>query len=295
MVAHYQRVGHWIDRLAGYRLLTTTFDEPREAPLRQKRKFIGRRKADVAQPPPDRSARLNGRPSSRQMTLVSNFTALAAASAVVHLERLIKCAIFLLKGATMAVTPHTPTSRKAGKAIKVSVEKPGERTREILGRAGTQADAIRAVRIVTQGREGLDVVSLYKASPYDRIATVKAGLPAQAVKVFVGGLDMPFSRFFDAVQLSPATFNRKVIKGQPLSTDESERVAGFAKLFGQVQVMVEESGDMDGFDARAWTLRWLNEPLPALNGARPVEMLDTIEGQHLVAAALARIQTGAYA
>lgn len=148
---------------------------------------------------------------------------------------------------------------------------------------------------IKPGSEGLDYVAYFRATPFDRIATVKAGLPATNVKTFVSSLNMPVGGFFEALQLSPATFNRKVTNKQALTTDESERVMGFARLFGQVQVMIDQSGDAEGFDARAWTTRWLHEPLPALGGARPVEMLDTIEGQQVVSNALAQIQSGAYA
>ena len=58
---------------------------------------------------------------------------------------------------------------------------------------------------------------------------------------------------------------------------------------------MEGAGNPDGFDAPAWLSRWLTEPLPALGGLRPLDMLDTIEGQGLVSASLARIQAGAYA
>lgn len=68
-----------------------------------------------------------------------------------------------------------------------------------------------------------------------------------------------------------------------------------ARLVGQIQAIVEESGDPEGFDAAAWLSRWLNEPLPALGGVCPLDMLDTIEGQSLVSASLARIQGVAYA
>jgi uncharacterized protein (DUF2384 family) len=35
--------------------------------------------------------------------------------------------------------------------------------------------------------------------------------------------------------------------------------------------------------------------LPAFGGARPADLIDTMEGQSLVSAALGRIQSGAYA
>ena len=70
---------------------------------------------------------------------------------------------------------------------------------------------------------------------------------------------------------------------------------GVARLVAQVQRIVDESGDPEGFDATAWTSRWLDEPLPALNGVCPVDLLDTMEGQALVSNAIAQIQSGAYA
>ena len=99
----------------------------------------------------------------------------------------------------------------------------------------------------------------------------------------------------EALDLPQSTFNRKAKNEQALTTAESERFVGFAKLIGQVEAMVEESGDPEEFDAPAWVARWLEEPLPALGGERPLDLLDTMEGQALVAATLARVQSGAYA
>jgi len=41
--------------------------------------------------------------------------------------------------------------------------------------------------------------------------------------------------------------------------------------------------------------RWLNEPLAALGGARPIDLMDTMEAQGVVSTALAHMQSGAYA
>ena len=49
-----------------------------------------------------------------------------------------------------------------------------------------------------------------------------------------------------------------------------------AKLIGQVQAMIEESGDAEGFEAADWFARWLEGPLPAFGGQRPTELLDTM-------------------
>jgi len=78
-------------------------------------------------------------------------------------------------------------------------------------------------------------------------------------------------------------------------TNQSERVIGLAKLVGQVETMVRESGDPTGFDAARWVSAWLNQPNPALGGRRPIELMGTVTGQEVVSGLLARMQSGAYA
>lgn len=108
-------------------------------------------------------------------------------------------------------------------------------------------------------------------------------------------MDLPLSVSSSLVRVPISTLNRKAKSQEALSPDESERVLGLAKLIGQVQAMVEESGDATGFDAKAWTAAWLRAPLPAFGGAAPADLMDTMEGQALVAETLARMQSGAYA
>lgn len=95
--------------------------------------------------------------------------------------------------------------------------------------------------------------------------------------------------------LPRATVDRKARDNKPLSIEHGERVLGFAKLVGQVQVMVEESGDATRFDAATWLAEWLERPQPALAGRCAADYLDTSEGQQLVSNLLARMQSGAYA
>ncbi len=98
-----------------------------------------------------------------------------------------------------------------------------------------------------------------------------------------------------ALNLHRATIDRKAAADQTLPPAESERVIGMASLIGQVQAMVEESGDAADFNAAAWLSHWLKEPLGALGGRRPLDYMDTITGQALVSRTLAQIQSGAYA
>ena len=97
------------------------------------------------------------------------------------------------------------------------------------------------------------------------------------------------------LKISPATVSRRAAAGGSLPPDASERVIGVAKLIGQVQSMMEESGDPSRFDAAAWLADWLKAPLPAFGGARPIDYMDTMEGQAMVSDTLAQMQSGAYA
>lgn len=141
----------------------------------------------------------------------------------------------------------------------------------------------------------LSFINVFRATPLERIDMIRRGIPAAEAKRIFAELSIGQGAGFKALNLSTATVNKKAKHGDMLSREESERVVGFAKLVGQLESLIEESGDPEGFDARAWIARWLTEPLPAFGGTRPADLMDTMEGQALVSAALARIQSGAYA
>lgn len=136
---------------------------------------------------------------------------------------------------------------------------------------------------------------LFSASPQARIAMIRQGVPAIEAKRLVQALGVEQKVFYRALGLKTATVNRKITQSEQLASDESERLLGVARLIGQVEAIVAESGDPKGFDAPEWLSRWLREPLPALGGTPPMALLDTMEGQAMVAEALSRIQSGAYA
>lgn len=147
------------------------------------------------------------------------------------------------------------------------------------------------------GQEGRSFAyrELYSASPVDRITFIKAGVAARRVKLLVREMHADQGVIFKALNLKTATVNKKAAKDEALSAEEGERVVGLAKLVGQLETMIAESGDPTGFDAPAWLSRWLREPLPALGGRQPIDLLDTMEGQSIVSNALACVGSGAYA
>ena len=91
-----------------------------------------------------------------------------------------------------------------------------------------------------------------------------------------------------------AIMSRRIKGKDQLKPGKGERVLCVARLIAQVQNIVVEPGNPQGFDAAVWMARWLNEPLPALSGARPLDLLDTMDGQARFSNTLAQIQSGAY-
>jgi putative toxin-antitoxin system antitoxin component (TIGR02293 family) len=160
--------------------------------------------------------------------------------------------------------------------------------------AATKSAPSRGGAKPSTGR-AMDYIQFYRADPLDRIQIIKEGVSALKAKQIIHDLEISSSSAFKALRVPVATINRKAKNQELLSPYESERVLGVAKLIGQIEAMVEESGNPKGFNAPAWISRWLYEPLPAFGGTRPIELMDTMEGQALVSRTLGQIQSGAYA
>ena len=155
--------------------------------------------------------------------------------------------------------------------------------------------AIQTVSLTAKTPAVLSYIKVYRASPFERIDMIKRGLLAADAKRIIADLAIGQSTALKALDLSTATVNKKANAASTLSPAETERVLGIVKLVGQLEAMIEESGDLEGFDAPSWMSRWLQEPLPALGGVRPIDLMGTMEGQALVSTALAQAQSGAYA
>jgi putative toxin-antitoxin system antitoxin component (TIGR02293 family) len=139
-----------------------------------------------------------------------------------------------------------------------------------------------------------DFEEIFRAPPWQRIEMIREGISARDVKHLQERLGIPQSVLLESLRMSTATLNRKVSKQENLSPEDSERVLGVSKLVGQVAEIVRQSGDAPGFDAASWLAAWLQQSVPALGGARPLDFIDTLEGQAMVSQLLARMQSGAY-
>lgn len=136
---------------------------------------------------------------------------------------------------------------------------------------------------------------LFTMSPIERVRLVKRGVAARTVVRIAKSTGQPKERVMNLLGLPRSTVDRKARSNQALPLDQGERVLGLLKLVGQVQVMVDESGDPNGFDAAKWVSAWLERPLPALGNRAPGELMDTSEGQQVVANLLAGARSGVFA
>jgi putative toxin-antitoxin system antitoxin component (TIGR02293 family) len=159
-------------------------------------------------------------------------------------------------------------------------------------RSDTRASARNVLRDWSRGDRA---INLYRASTVERVNIVKQGVPASYLVVLTTRMAIPKEKLYRTIGLIRATVDRKARERKVLNQDESERVVGIARLVGQAQSLVQESGGPENFDGAKWLAAWLDRPLPALDGRRPGEFMDTAEGRSLVSDLLAQQQSGAYA
>jgi putative toxin-antitoxin system antitoxin component (TIGR02293 family) len=139
------------------------------------------------------------------------------------------------------------------------------------------------------------LATLNSYDPMERIALVREGVPAAMLPFVAEEMAITKDRLYRTIGVPRATMDRKIRARQRLNPDESERLLGIARLVGQVEQMVRESGDPQDFDAARWVADWLETPLSAFGGSRPAALMDTAEGRRMVSDLLAQLQSAAYA
>lgn len=193
------------------------------------------------------------------------------------------------------VSPRTGTSTKPAKARSgvtastTAKNRPAYRERV---KAARQSGIGKTTRIPPKA---LTSSGLYYATELERVMIIRQGVPANILVQIGRAMDISNDLLFSTLAFPRSTVVRKIQNNEMLSAEQSERVVGLERLVGQVEAMVKQSGNPEGFDAARWVGDWLQRPLPALGGKKPAEFMDTMEGQNLVARFLAQSQSGAYA
>ena len=122
-----------------------------------------------------------------------------------------------------------------------------------------------------------------KASAYDVISAIRAGLPAQSVKVFSDAVDLSLSELSTYIHVSSKTLERRLKDNVALNVEASDRLVEMAKVFARASDVI---GDKE--HAR----KWLFKPSRVLGDVTPVSLLDTSSGVEIVMDELGRIEHG---
>ena len=135
---------------------------------------------------------------------------------------------------------------------------------------------------------------LYQMNVLDR-ADLLTKIPAEACDTLYEEMGVTKEYLLSTLKMSAATLGRKARSAAPLSSDEAEKILGVICLIGQVESMVEESGNANGFDAAKWFAEWIKSPNAALGGRRADELLSFGDGRQLLSGLLSQMQAGTYA
>lgn len=98
----------------------------------------------------------------------------------------------------------------------------------------------------------IDGVELFGADPAQRIELLRKGLPANVVTELARRMRWSGHHTMLVLHVSRSTMMRKIKAKSRLATGDSEPILSIIDLIGQVQAMVERSGDLGGFDSAQW-------------------------------------------
>lgn len=131
---------------------------------------------------------------------------------------------------------------------------------------------------------------LFKQVPHSRAeihgALVK-GLPYALLVTLVDQLTaLSAEQVADAVGISARTLRRqKDHLSKPMPADLASKTWQFAEILAQASAV---------FGSREAAERWMAQPAMGLDGARPIELLRTLQGSELVTEFLGRLAHGVY-
>lgn len=153
-----------------------------------------------------------------------------------------------------------------------------------------QRPEVRAYLDALATNQGSHVyASLLGIKSYDTASLhekVKAGFSFAALERLQRTLDLSAGTVAEILHIPARTFQRRKDAGR-LRPDESDRLLRLSRLVGKTLELFE--GDVDA--ARSW----LEAPLTALGGARPIELARTEPGANAVEVLIGRLEHGVFA
>lgn len=116
---------------------------------------------------------------------------------------------------------------------------------------------------------------------FTRIDAIRRGMPIAQLTELTTRTGLGVGSLAEALRLNPRTLRRRTDR---LNAEETEK---FHRVF---RVLDRATEVMDADDAR----RWLSNPAVALDGRRPIDLLDTDLGTEQVLNILAALDWGIY-
>jgi putative toxin-antitoxin system antitoxin component (TIGR02293 family) len=120
---------------------------------------------------------------------------------------------------------------------------------------------------------------------FELIALTRAGLPVQTLTRVAEELNVERKELARIVGISERTLSRRMGSGERLTAEESDRTVRLARVVAHARKT---------FGTTAKAALWLQTPNRALEGQKPLTMLDTDSGAREVDTILGRIEYGLY-
>jgi putative toxin-antitoxin system antitoxin component (TIGR02293 family) len=121
-------------------------------------------------------------------------------------------------------------------------------------------------------------------SDLDWVRAIQSGLPPDAVDAIAS--ELGFSTLeIEQLVIPRRTLAHRRANRQPLTRDESDRLARIAR----VALWAQET-----FGEQQKAATWLRRPNRALQGSRPIDLLDTDDGARLVEQVIGRLAYGVF-
>jgi|GEM_PF-690386 len=131
-------------------------------------------------------------------------------------------------------------------------------------------------------RQLADVGGAKEMSGIELHREIEAGIPGRAIPTLLTALDVTKEEFSDILGRTRKTLN-ELLQRQRLSRADSDLLYRVSRALVHAVSVFEDTG---------YAVQWLKEPNEALGGARPLNLLATIEGDEVVHAELGTIEHG---
>lgn len=129
------------------------------------------------------------------------------------------------------------------------------------------------IKQIVAGLGGNDFIKRPVRHEFDLIDVVKEGLPMESAAFLQNSFGFTNKEMSQILSISESTYQRRIRAKSRLTQDESEKAVSLAEVY---QKGIEVFDDKESLDY------WLNSPIPALQGKKPLDLLNSMLGRKQV-------------